>query len=162
MLEISTKPGFHKEKTYVLKDVLMPYTPEIIFLPNHSVACLPLHLPSQPTSHLPVQPSICLFVPHPSIHLSIKSIIRTSVYLSRHPPPLNLHQAMPLAYCLFSGETSMQNHKWVVRADAGSLQRLPMETQQRTIKFVFSSSVLENGPCSSPLPYSYKDHKPFN
>lgn len=87
MLEISTKPGFHKEKTYVLKDVLMPYTPEIIFLPNHSVACLPLHLPSQPTSHLPVQPSICLFVPHPSIRLSIKSIIHTSVYLSRHPPP---------------------------------------------------------------------------
>lgn len=40
----------------------------------------------------------------------------------------------------------MQNYKWVVRADAGSLQRLPIGTQQRTIKFVFSSSVLEKDP----------------
>lgn len=88
ILEISTKPGFHKEKIYVLKDVLMPYTLEIIFLPNHSMVCLPLHLPSQPTSHLSIQPSICLLSPtHPFICLSIKSIIHTSVHLSRHPPP---------------------------------------------------------------------------
>lgn len=49
-----------------------------------------------------------------------------------------------MANCLVSEKMSMQNHKWVVRADAGRLQRLPMGTQQRTLKFVFSSSVLEN------------------
>lgn len=70
---------FTRRKSICLRTLLMPYTPEIIFLPNHSIVCLSLHLPSQPTSHLSIQPSICLFIPHPSVHLFVHQVIHICI-----------------------------------------------------------------------------------
>lgn len=113
-------------------------------LPNHSMMCLPPTCPaSQPASQSSVHVSITLQF----ICFSIKPFIHTSIHLSSHPPhSFNLHQAIPLSCCLFSGKMSVQNHKQMVMAVVGMLQRLPMGTQWRTVKFVFSSSVLENDP----------------
>lgn len=88
---------FTRRKSICLRTLLMPYTPEIIFLPNHSIVCLSLHLPSQPTSHLSIQPSICLFIPHPSVHLFVHQVIHICISPSiQTSTPPNLHQAIGL------------------------------------------------------------------
>jgi hypothetical protein len=89
---------------------------------------------SQPTSHLSIHPSS-----HPFVHVSVIHYLSVypsshsyiSIHLSSHPPTQSCYTRLPLTFCLFSGERSMQKSHECLGAVIGMLQRFPMRSQSR-------------------------------